>query len=140
MAFFFFGTLRDPEVLALVLDRRPERHDLVRASLAGYTAVRATAQPYPLLVPAADASVEGLVLRCPSQRDEARITWFEEDEFQAEWRTVESAEGPLRARVFFALEPVLASGIRWDYQRWREAEKTRYLEQCVGWMRELDDP
>ena len=138
VAFFFFGTLRDPDVLALVLDRCLTDRDQIPALLRGHRTARAVAQPFPLLVPAEDVAVEGLALRRPSRRDEERITWFEEDEYRPEWRTVESALGPLRARVFFAQEPLRPSGIAWDFARWRREEKNDYLERCVKWMRELE--
>ena len=138
MTFFFFGTLRDPEVLALVLDRRLAEGDRVAASLPDHRAVRAAAAPYPVLVRARGGAVDGAALLRPSRRDEQRITWFEEDEFEARWRFVWTGESWLRARVFFALEPLRPSAIPWDYASWQDHEKPDYIARCVEWLREID--
>lgn len=138
MTFFFFGTLRDPDVLSLVLARRPGARETMPASLPGHRTVCARTMPYPLLVPAHGVAVDGLVLLQPSRQDEGRITWFEEDEYHAQWRRVETLQGPLQARVFFALDDRAASNIAWDYRRWREQEKIGYLQRCAEWMREFD--
>lgn len=139
MAFFFFGTLRDPDVLTAVLARRPAGEELISARLADHRTVRAAEQPYPLLIPARGATADGVVLLRPSHRDERRISWFEEDEYRAHWRLVETSNGRLPARVFLALAPLRPSSTPWDYQRWRAEEKADYLARCAEWMEELGD-
>lgn len=139
MSFFFFGTLRDPDVLALVLDRPLTDGDHVPARLPAHRTVWAATLPYPLVVPAEGWAAAGRLLLRPSRRDEERINWFEEDEYQPEWRIVETAQGPRRARVFFAREPIRPSGVAWDFARWRHEAKRAYLNQCAEWLRELEE-
>ena len=75
MAYFFFGTLMDREVLATVLDRAVAGDELRRAWLHGYRRVRAANVSYPILVPAAGLVVGGAVFQPKSARDDANRSW-----------------------------------------------------------------
>ena len=57
MRFFFYGTLLDAQVRALVIGRRATR--LQPATLAGYHRVGIVGVSYPMLVPDSDGRVEG---------------------------------------------------------------------------------
>lgn len=138
MAFFFFGTLMDRDVLEQVLDRKVSDRDVAAARLHGYRRVRAAHEPYPVLVPdpAADP-VPGLLLLRASVRDEVRISHFEEDEYVEHWVTVElDAGGVVRARAFFAAADLGATDQPWDPAAWAREHKARYLDLCREWMRD----
>lgn len=138
MAFFFFGTLMDPDVLACVLDRPLEPDETVAAQLAGFRRVRAEHAPYPVLVPASSAKVDGRLLVEPGRRDERRIAWFEEDEYVERWHevTVAASGRRCRARLFVALDLLGATAEPWDIGRFVERDKATYLDQCEVWMRD----
>ena len=140
MAYFFYGTLRDPDVLALVLNRDLTDRDHLAAWLPEHRIVRAAEEPYPVLVPTPGAVAEGTALLSPSRRDECRINWFEEDEYWPSWQTIRIGQAAARARVFLPLEGLRASDAPWDYPRWRSEEKPGFLERCAEWLRELDPP
>jgi hypothetical protein len=106
LAFFFFGTLMDREVLEHVLDRPLAGGELAPARLAGFRRVRSARGTYPLLVPRHGGIVEGVLLKAPGPRDARRITHFEDGEYESRWLAVRSENGaPLRARVFLPLPP-----------------------------------
>jgi hypothetical protein len=137
MAYFFFGTLMDREVLATVLDRAVAGDELRRAWLHGYRRVRAASVSYPILVPAAGLVVGGVVFQPKSTRDDVRIRHFEEGEYAEHWSIVRLAGGRrLAARVFLAFETLQATEEAWDLGAWASAHKTAFLAQCREWMRD----
>ena len=137
MAYFFFGTLMDRDVLATVLDRPVAADELSRAWLYGYRRVRAAGASYPILVPAAGLVVDGVVFQPESRRDDARIRHFEDGEYAERWLLVHlRSERRLVARVFFALESLQATDEAWHLAAWASAHKSAFLEQCRAWMRD----
>jgi hypothetical protein len=137
MAYFFFGTLMDRDVLATVLDRPVARDELSRAWLHGYQRVRAANTSYPILVEAPGVVVGGVVFQPKDGRDDVRIRHFEEGEYAERWLIVHLAGGSrLAARVFLALEVLQATDEAWDLAAWASAHKTAFLEQCREWMRD----
>ena len=136
MAFFFFGTLMDREVLERVVDRPVAGGELAPARLAGFRRVRSACGTYPLLVPGQDGIVEGVLLKAASLRDARRIAHFEGEEYESRWLTVRIEGGaPVRARVFFARAAVGRTDEPWDLELWAAAHKKAFLEQCGDWMR-----
>jgi hypothetical protein len=137
MAYFFFGTLMDREVLATVLDRPVAGDELRRAWLHGYRRVRAASVSYPILVPAPGLVVAGVVFRPKTARDDVRIRHFEDGEYAEHWSVVRVAGGRrLAARLFLALEALQATDEAWDLAVWAKAHKAVFLAQCREWMRD----
>jgi hypothetical protein len=137
MAYFFFGTLMDRDVLAAVLDRPVAGAELGRAWLSSYRRVRAANASYPILVPAPGLIVGGVVFRPRNERDDVRIRHFEDGEYTEHWSQVRLPGGRrLAARVFLALEVLQASEEPWDLRVWASAHKAAFLERCREWMRD----
>jgi hypothetical protein len=139
VTFFFFGTLMDRDVLAVVLDRAVGEGELVPARLAGMRRVEAASRPYPVLVPDRDGVVEGMLLLRPSLRDEVRIRHFEDEEYVERRVAVRRADGVLlAARAFFAVDGLGRSDRPWSLASWASAHKVPYLRQCRKWMRDCE--
>jgi hypothetical protein len=137
MAYFFFGTLMDRDVLATVLDRPVAGDELGRAWLHGYQRVRAANTSYPILVPAPGVIVGGVVFQPKGERDDVRIRHFEDGEYAERWLTVRVAGGRrLVTRVFLALEVLQATDEPWDLGTWARTHKASFLERCQEWMRD----
>jgi hypothetical protein len=135
MAYFFFGTLMDRDVLATVLDRPVADDEMTPAWLHDYRRVRAATVSYPLLVTSPGLVVGGVVVRPKDVRDDVRIRHFEEGEYLERWLIVHLAGGGrLATRVFFGLEVLQATAEPWDLAAWRRAHKAAFLEQCRQWM------
>ncbi|MGF1562423.1 MAG: gamma-glutamylcyclotransferase family protein [Geminicoccaceae bacterium] len=135
MAFFFFGTLLDPDVLGFVLDRPLRADELTAASLAGYARVCSADKTYPVLIEQTDASVEGAIMLAPSPRDELRIQHFESEEYDPAWRRVSLTNGTyVDARVFMALASMSPGSEPWDLHGWAARHKAVFLQRCVYWM------
>ena len=71
MRFFFYGTLLDYDVIALVLGRRLPPAAFVPASLPGHARRRAKSATYPIVVRDPRGAVPGGVVRGLSARDVA---------------------------------------------------------------------
>lgn len=137
LTFFFFGTLMDQDVLELVLERPVAPQELLPARLSGYRRVRAREAPYPLLIPHATGVVNGRLLHPRKLEDEARITWFEEDEYREQWHPVRLEDDRVvRARVFLARSCVTWSTASWRFEIWQRTEKRHFLALCESWMRD----
>jgi cation transport regulator ChaC len=137
MAYFFFGTLMDREVLATVLDRPVAEDELQRAWLHGYRRVRAASVSYPVLVPAPGLVVAGVAFRPKTALDDVRIRHFEDGEYVEHWSVVRLSGGRrLAARVFLALEALQATDEAWDLGAWTSAHRSEFLAQCREWMRD----
>jgi hypothetical protein len=137
MTYFFFGTLMDRDVLATVLDRPVADGELSRAWLPGYQRVRAAIAPYPVLVPALGAVVEGAVFSPRDHRDDVRIRHFEAGEYVERWRVAHLPGGRrLATRVFHALEVMGRTDEPWHLTDWAREHKGVFLEQCQEWMRD----
>ena len=118
---FFFGTLRDRELLEIVLDR-PVAPDEMRAARApGFAACRLAGQDYPHLAEQPGASAEGvLFVARPAER--GRLDYFEEAEYGLTPILVETATGPVEARYYRSTGKVPAGEGIWDFAAWqREA-------------------
>ncbi len=98
-ALFFFGTLRDRELLEIVLDRPVAADELRPARADGYAARWLAGQDYPHLVEEPGAVAEGVVfIARPAELD--RLDYFEEAEYGLTPIRVETDAGPVEARYY----------------------------------------
>lgn len=135
VAFFFFGTLMDRDVLQLVLGRKVPDADLAPARLHGWRRVRTAREPYPTLVRDPSGVVEGVCFLRAGPGDESRIRHFENEEYAERWMTVQAErDGTVRARVFFAAPELGTTEELWSLEGWRRVHKNVYLEECRAWM------
>src|SRR5260370_30534202 len=77
MRFFFYGTLLDHDVTALVLGRRLPPKAFVPAILPGYSRWRVEGGSYPLSVPDRKGEVSGAIVGGLSVRDVLRLAAYD---------------------------------------------------------------
>lgn len=133
LPYFFFGTLMDPDVLELVLGRAPGALS-ASATLHGYARVRVANEPYPALVSAPGAIVDGLLLQDYSDEDDRRIRYFEDFDFAIEQTVVETASGPQDAHFCGAISNIAPTDLPWSYEEWVRTEKDRFLQVAEIYM------
>jgi gamma-glutamylcyclotransferase (GGCT)/AIG2-like uncharacterized protein YtfP len=132
---FLYGTLTDPDVLARVLGRPVRADGLEPARLDGFRRLRAAAASYPVLVPAPDAAVDGLLLHPAGRRDILRLNHFESGEYHAELRPVRTRAGATRPAWLYAARADLpASAEPWRLEDWRRRHLADFLPACDAWM------
>jgi hypothetical protein len=132
MRYFFYGSLTDPDVLAVVLGRRPRR--MAPATLAGWRRLRVAGECYPLISPAPGEQVEGAIVDI-SPAEARRLAWYEGDDYEPRELGVTLPSGEIVPALVFLPKPDLAhAGEPWDPARWRREHKAALLEAAGRWM------
>lgn len=117
---FFYGTLRDPELLKIVLGHGSAA--LRPARLDGHAVRWAEGQSFPMIVEEPGAEAEGVLAQVTAE-EQARLDFYEGG-FAYDLRevAVETAEGPVRALCYFP-----------DRARWRPGGAWRLADWQVRW-------
>lgn len=136
MRFFFFGLLRDRDILETVLGRPVAAEDgFAVARLAGYRLVRLRGDSFPLLLDAPGASVEGVALEGLDEREIGRIAFYESIEYQPRALQVTLAGGgAVEARAFSGAPAAAHDGEDWRFEDWRACHKADDLLEAALWM------
>ena len=122
--FFFFGSLRDRDVLAAVLVGRADgtllgpHLSFDEAALLGYRTHRVKDEDYPILLSEPGGRVPGVRVRGLRDEDLARIRYFEEAFYDPRPRAVEVAGMRAECLVFVSPDQGEDSGERWTYDHW----------------------
>lgn len=147
MDYCFVGTLRDREVLDLVIGRPVADDETEAVDLPGYRLARVVEEPYPALVEDAGARVPGLLVRGLDAVESARVAWFEGREFAP--RAVEvirltggaddpGGKTPIQAVIQAPTEILDVDSGPWDFAAWQCHEKPLLLTLARGHMALFD--
>ena len=140
MDFFFYGTLLDPDIQRLVLQREVPSESIVAATLADFRRYAVLDAPYPAAVRHAGGEIDGIVMRGLDVLDAARLSNFEGDFYAATLCPVNAkADGKKEAWVFIASDQVPLSGKEWSLETWQRAHKVQFLEIAHSWLGERGD-
>jgi hypothetical protein len=130
MRFFFYGTLLDRDVTALVLGRRLPPQAFLAASLRGYTRYRAKGVTYPVIVRNPSGRVRGAIVQGLSVRDVERLAAYEGPRYRIAPLTVEIHGVLTTVSVFEPLEkrfePVDGA---WDLTFWQRNHKRVFVDR-----------
>ena len=127
---FVFGTLRDPDVLALALGDARDLVDPVPASLPDHAAWTAAAGPFPALRPEPGVSAPGLLLLPGSALVRERLDSFEGPfAYALVAITVEGPDGPVEALTYLD-DAVAVTDRPWRLEDWADTEKPLFLEMA----------
>lgn len=131
MRFFFYGTLRDRDLLALVLGRPVARDALRPAVLRDWRRCPTRGKTYPILVRARGATTEGDVLDGVSAGEQRRLTIYEGEGYDLArvFATIDGGTTPLGVLVFVpsGKAPAALDG-EWSLEEWRARHKARAIE------------
>ncbi len=133
---FFFGTLRDIDVLSAVVNRQILPHELQAAYLLGFDVLYVENELYPALVKSSAANrVEGVFIRKLKAEESERIQYFEGDQYQPETKLIYTQDGgTYHAGLFMLCEHVKTQSYRWELSDWAFHYKTPYLIEAQQWM------
>jgi hypothetical protein len=133
MRFFFYGTLRDPDVRRLVIGPGVDRIAIAPAVLPGWRCVFLRGRVYPVLQADGSAETVGVLADGIDPRQVARLDRFETDEYRRGVARVRGACGKVaNAHVYFAVRPGLASTTAWDLDAWQRRWKKALLAGSFG--------
>jgi hypothetical protein len=128
--FFFYGTLRDRDLLSLVLGRPVARDALRPATLLDWRRCAARGVTYPILVRERGATTEGDVLDGVSPPERRRLSIYEGEGYRLA-RVFATIDGSTpRGMLLFAptgnAPPALDQD--WSLEDWRTRHKARAIE------------
>lgn len=135
MRLFFYGTLLDADVQALVLGRAFGSQELRPALLRHFRRVYIAGRAYPMLLPHRGGVVEGAVVDRLGQDDLARLQLYEGDGYRLERHSVVRAAGdgdttePLSAWLFRSAPATRPSTREWHLSPWQARYKAAYLRE-----------
>ncbi|NNU80056.1 NUDIX domain-containing protein [Halovulum dunhuangense] len=125
---FVYGTLRDPDVLALALGPLTCRLAPVSAHLPDHIALRAAGGPFPALRPRKGARAEGLLLAPMDDEIRDALDVFEGAfAFSLVPMRVVTHDGPVEALVFEPAGTVADTGQPWLLEDWQRDDKPLML-------------
>jgi len=128
MRFFFYGTLLDYDVTALVLGRRLPPAAFMPASLPGHARRRVKGASYPIVVRDPGGAVPGVVVSGLSARDVARLTDYEGPGYRVVPLRVRTAGALTTVSVFEPVQSRLQpSGELWDLALWQRRHKRAFV-------------
>ena len=128
MRFFFYGTLLDPDITALVLGRRLPPATFMPAVLPGYSRWRVQGGSYPISVPDRKGEVPGAIVGGLSARDVARLAAYEGPGYRIATLKVKVGEATTSVSVF---EPIVSklkpTNKPWKLALWQRRDKRAFL-------------
>ena len=136
-ALFVYGSLRDRDLIQVVLGRPVDAADIEPARAPDYAAIQLTDEAYPALVPASGQCADGLVLHNLSAADLERLTFFEGAACGLASITVQTASGSGEVRYLRGTEKPSLSGKPWNFDAWRRDHRDVDLEaarECMDYM------
>ncbi len=132
---FFFGTLMDADVLAVVVGRLPAAKDREAAFLRGWRRVFVAGRPYPMLIPLAAGRVEGLLVSGLSDREYERLGFYEGWEYVTAPVTVRTLAGRVVAtEMFTCSDGILSDNRDWGLDLWQRKHKAAALAAAAETM------
>lgn len=128
MRFFFYGTLLDCDVTALVLGRRLPPAAFATAALPGHARRRVKGASYPIVVRDPRSEVAGAVVSGLSARDVARLAAYEGPRYRIAPLRVRIADRLSVVSVFAPLEERFQpTGGSWELTTWQRVHKRAFL-------------
>jgi hypothetical protein len=143
MRYYFFGTLMDRELLAVVLGRAPPDGAFEPVELVGYMRCCVRGEAFPTLLPKARAVVDGLLVHGLTAADAQRIAWYETDDYEIRETAVRRRHGgEIRAFCCLPHTDVADEARPWSFDVWRRRDRDMALLLAREWMRRfgIDDP
>jgi len=132
MRFFFYGTLLDRDVTALVLGRRLPAQAFVPAELPGWSRWRVQGGSYPISLPDRKGSVAGAVVSGLSARDVARLAAYEGAGYRVSPLKVRIAGALTMVSVFEPIVSKLKPTTRpWDLALWQRQDKKLFVGRLM---------
>jgi len=131
--FFFYGTLMDLDLLRMVLGRDLAAAALRPAILTGYRRGIIRGRSYPMLVPRAHGSVDGVLARDFDEADALRLTWYEHDHYDIRLCRPRLACG-LRVAAWTFVPRCgggMPPGAAWSLPTWQRRHKAAFLARLT---------
>lgn len=133
---FFYGTLRDPDLLARVTGRADLAGVSVRtAHLPGAHVSRVLGESFPMVFPDKTARAEGVLVEGLNPTERARVKFFEDADYALTPIDVE-VDGRLVGAAFYQpTERLRDSGEPWSFEAWVRDDKALLMACATEQLR-----
>ncbi len=136
MRLFFFGTLMDPEVRAIVMGRQLPADAVEPAVVQGFRRVFVAGRHYPMLLAHASGWVDGTLVSGLDAETVHRLQVYEGWEYTLTPLRVRTASGQtVLAQVFMCPPHVAADRRPWKLTEWQRRHKRGFLPRAELLMR-----
>jgi len=138
MRFFFYGTLRDADVLEAVLGRPVAPADIRAASLRDHRAMTVSGDTYPVAVSRPGAVMPGVVVSGLGAHDEARLRHYEGADYGVTQVNATLSTGrTVAATMFVPREGVPHGDTEWSLSQWSGHAKAAWLRRMPERLRDF---
>lgn len=140
MRLFFYGTLLDADVQALVLGRALPGDALMPAELRHFRRVYIAGRLYPMVLPHRGGAVPGAYTATLSKDELARIATYEGSDYRLERRTVHpradggASPAPVTVWLYRSQSTTRPSTREWRLPAWQAKDKAVYLRDTRLWL------
>ncbi len=132
---FFFGTLMDPEVRAIVMGRQMPDDAVEPAVVQGFRRVFVAGRHYPMLLAHASGWVDGTLVSGLDAETVHRLQVYEGWEYSLSPLRVRTASGQTVLAQVFMCPPHVAPDRRpWRLAEWQRRHKRRFLPKAEALM------
>jgi hypothetical protein len=133
--FFVYGSMRDRDVLEVVLERGVSPADYRPAYMIDHRVVRVPGETYPVLSKANGEKARGDLVSGFGPEDLRRIAFFESIEYQFKSTRVMTPEGELVEALYCSEARIPPGAVDpWVFEAWRATYKVRFLELAREFM------
>jgi len=139
---FFYGSLRDKDLLRIVLGDDNTRVSLIEATLADHAVYWAQGESFPMVARAIGHTAKGLLAVGLTATDVLRLNFYEGG-FDYDLRTisVDTPDGPVDAEIYWPPATGLTAGTPWrlrDWQRDWGAISLIAATEAMGYFGQID--
>ncbi len=127
MRFFFYGTLIDNDLRALVLGAQAVGLEVEPAELAGWRRVSVCGKTYPAVVQSSAVKTRGVLTRELPDGAVAALTAYEGPEYDLIRADVSASGEVSAAAVFVAGSSCRVSARPWDFGAWQRLHKRTFM-------------
>lgn len=135
MRFFFYGTLMDPDVRAIVLGREASLSAHVRDAVLFDWERRATSGvSYPVILPRPGEHVNGMIVSGLDTMSRRALVAYEGPFFQLMRVNAYVSNGAREALVFSPAQgsPLMPEETGWSYPHWVMAHKKVFVQELIA--------
>lgn len=134
MQLFFYGTLMDPDVSAVVLGHRLAGDQFAPAFVKGFRRVVVAGRTYPMLLVHSLGTVNGVLVHDLDAAAVQRLMIFEGAEYHLLPLGVHTGDGVRRAGVFLGDHRVRPGNQEWNLAAWQRRHKRTFLRRAAYLM------
>lgn len=126
--YFFYGTLREPEIAREILGRPLSGTSPRPCVLKGFKRVYVAGASYPALIADADCETDGILVKRISPIEASRLSRYEGPGYDVQEMKVCLKDGLEEEALVFVPKPAMKLSTKvWELDVWRRLEKKRFM-------------